>query len=93
MEIYITKVVICLFVCSIRTQEPLDRFASNYYGELGEPQGPLLYGKIEKIVIYHNAHVNCDSNCEYPGQHLVLKLVYDEVVELVTTVSTASFQV
>ena len=37
--------------------------------------GPLLLGKIPKIVIYDQARVNGGSNYEYLGQRRVPKLV------------------
>ena len=37
--------------------------------------GPLLYGKIAKIVIYDLERVNGGSIYEYPDQRLVLRLV------------------
>ena len=37
--------------------------------------GPLLKGKIAKIVIYDQARVNGGSNYKYTGKRWVLKLV------------------
>ena len=61
--IYIVIISVCLFVCPIRTQKPLESLAENFdWG--GEPMGTFLawfydsklserrlYGQIAKIVI------------------------------------------
>jgi len=69
-----------MFVCLFITQEPLDRFASNFIGELGRATGMFLFffkilswvgrllsGKIAKNVIYDQVRVNGGSNYEYAG--------------------------
>ena len=62
----------------IITQEPFDRFASNFDQETqrnhGMFSGSTFIGKKTKLVIYDQARVNGCSNYEYPEQRRVLKL-------------------
>ena len=60
---------VCLFVCPIITQEPLDWFASNLIWELGRAKKMFLAwfsdsklsGKLAKTAIYDQVRVNGGS--------------------------------
>jgi len=62
-----------VFVCPIITQEPLDRFASNFDWKTRKNHGnlPSGSGKMAKIVIYDQARVNGSGNYTL---HLTLKM-------------------
>ena len=64
-----------MYVCTIITHKPLNRFASNLYPRTRTDMGLVLKRKIAKIVIYYEAQVNGESKYEYPGQRWVPKLV------------------
>ena len=52
---------ICLFVCTIRTHKPLDRFFLNFIGELGRTPGMYFYmEKYQKSVFTTNHIFLCD---------------------------------
>ena len=58
-----------LYLCLITTQATLDWFASNFdWGTRGFWVGPILTGKIVKIVIYNKGRVNGETSFPSLGQ-------------------------